>query len=426
VLRSRDPSFIALENVMENRSGYLARCLWVVVFGASSFAGVAAETASTDTHDSATFRVPADHPTIQAAIDAAQDGDTVLVSPGTYHESLRIGGKNVRLVSEFDSTGNKDIVRKTILDGAKIDADGRVQVLNQIILVEPDAGPNTEIVGFTIRNGDDGISCQADVRIAHNYFTGNDDAIDYEGGGGLCEYNKFEKNTDDGVDYDDDCDATVVHNEIVDNEDDGIEIRFQPYRGKQLQLTIRDNIITGNGEDGIQIIDYPELSDRRVRIERNLIANNAMAGIGLMSDAISDEDYRGADVPEPIEIVNNTIAGNEFGLVGGDNLVAINNIIRGNKRLGMKKVDGGSVASHNLFWANGTDFDDASNVRDEHTLLADPQLDENHRPRAGSPCLGAGVATFATPKGVIVIEGSATAATTCDLGANTSKALSNE
>ncbi|MEX2093329.1 MAG: right-handed parallel beta-helix repeat-containing protein, partial [Pirellulales bacterium] len=301
--------------------------------------------------------------------------------------------------------------------GTTVDDAGRIRLREQIILVEASAGPKTEIVGFTIRNGDDGISCHADVRIANNYFTGNDDAIDYEGGGGLCEYNKFEKNTDDAVDYDEDCDATVVHNEIIDNEDDGIEIRLQPYRGKTLQITIRDNVIIGNGEDGIQIIDYPGVSDRRIRIERNVIAKNAMAGIGCMSDAISEEDYRGADIPEPIEVVNNTIVENEYGITGGDNLVAINNIITGSKRLGMKNVDGGSVASHNLFWANGTDFDDASNVRDEHTLLIDPKLGPDYRPRSGSPCVGSGIAHLTTQTGDIDVDPSPTAVATPDLGA---------
>ena len=339
-----------------------------------------------------TLRVPSDHAKIQAAIDAAADGDTVLVAPGTYQEGLRIAGKSVRLVSEFDASGDKQIVGKTILDGIVTDDAGRVRLRDQIILVESTAGPKTEIIGFTIRNGDDGISCLADIHIAHNYFTGNDDAIDYEGGGGLCEYNKFEKNSDDAVDYDLDCDATVQHNEIIDNEDDGIEIRFHDYRGQELQLVIRDNVITGNLEDGIQIIDYPGMSDRHVRIERNVIAKNAMAGIGLMSDAISDEDYRGADIPEPIEVINNTIVGNEYGITGGDNLLAINNVIVDNRQLGMKKVDGGSLASHNLFWKNGTAFDDATNVRDEHTLQVDPRLGTDYRLTADSPCIDAGVA----------------------------------
>jgi len=44
----------------------------------------------------ATIRVPGDHKTIQAAIDAASDGDLILVDPGTYDE-LPIVYKRVRL-----------------------------------------------------------------------------------------------------------------------------------------------------------------------------------------------------------------------------------------------------------------------------------------------------------------------------------------
>ncbi len=36
------------------------------------------------------LRVPADYPTIQSAVDAAQSGDLVLVSPGTYREAVKI------------------------------------------------------------------------------------------------------------------------------------------------------------------------------------------------------------------------------------------------------------------------------------------------------------------------------------------------
>ena len=48
-----------------------------------------------------TIRVPADFPTIQAAINAANifTNDTVLVSPGVYNESVNFNGKSVLLIS---------------------------------------------------------------------------------------------------------------------------------------------------------------------------------------------------------------------------------------------------------------------------------------------------------------------------------------
>src|ERR1035438_185120 len=48
-----------------------------------------------------TIRVPADYPTIQAAINAASvlTSDTVLVSPGVYDESVNFNGKAVLLTS---------------------------------------------------------------------------------------------------------------------------------------------------------------------------------------------------------------------------------------------------------------------------------------------------------------------------------------
>jgi MYXO-CTERM domain-containing protein len=49
----------------------------------------------------------ADHTTIQAAIDAAQDGDTISVLPATYFESINFLGKAIDVVSTSGATATK-------------------------------------------------------------------------------------------------------------------------------------------------------------------------------------------------------------------------------------------------------------------------------------------------------------------------------
>jgi serine protease len=46
------------------------------------------------------IHVPAEMPTIQGAINVAVNGDTVLVSPGTYHETINFLGKAITVTSE--------------------------------------------------------------------------------------------------------------------------------------------------------------------------------------------------------------------------------------------------------------------------------------------------------------------------------------
>jgi len=62
-----------------------------------------------------TINVPKDYPTIQQAIDAAVDYDTVLVAPGTYVENIDFKGKALLLTS---SNGSSD----TVIDGNKLDS----------------------------------------------------------------------------------------------------------------------------------------------------------------------------------------------------------------------------------------------------------------------------------------------------------------
>ena len=53
------------------------------------------------TAHAATIYVPDDYPTIQGAIDAAANGDTVIVRTGTYRENLDFLGKAITVTSEL-------------------------------------------------------------------------------------------------------------------------------------------------------------------------------------------------------------------------------------------------------------------------------------------------------------------------------------
>ena len=76
--------------------------------------------------------VPNEYATIQLAIDAATNGDTVYVSNGTYVENINYNNKDLYLLGE-----NKEA---TIIDGNQ---NGSVVTMNG----------NSVIDGFTIQNG---------------------------------------------------------------------------------------------------------------------------------------------------------------------------------------------------------------------------------------------------------------------------------
>jgi hypothetical protein len=84
----------------------------------------------------ATLRVPQQYASIQAAIDAAADGDIIRVAAGTYTENLQSEGKSFSLLGAGAQT--------TIIDGGAL---GPVMAVAEVA-----TGPIT-VAGFTIRNG---------------------------------------------------------------------------------------------------------------------------------------------------------------------------------------------------------------------------------------------------------------------------------
>jgi len=84
-----------------------------------------------------------DFTTIQAAIDAAVNGDTVVVHPGTYYENIQFKGKNIVL----RSVGPEDqqIGASTIIDGGHY---------GSVVTFAGTEDRTCSISGFTITNGD--------------------------------------------------------------------------------------------------------------------------------------------------------------------------------------------------------------------------------------------------------------------------------
>lgn len=83
------------------------------------------------------INVPADYPTIKAAINAAVDGDTVLVAPGTYVEIIDFLGKAITVKSSAGAG-------VTIIDGNQ---------LGSVVSLKSGEGPLSLLEGFTLTNG---------------------------------------------------------------------------------------------------------------------------------------------------------------------------------------------------------------------------------------------------------------------------------
>ncbi len=96
------------------------------------------------------IHVPADYPTIQQGIDAAIEGDTVLVSDGIYYEQINFLGKKPLMVSsEFIMDGDTNHIANTIIDGSQLPDINNASVAYFV----SDEDTTSVLCGFTIRNG---------------------------------------------------------------------------------------------------------------------------------------------------------------------------------------------------------------------------------------------------------------------------------
>ncbi len=92
--------------------------------------------------NAAIVRVPADYPTIQEALDAAEEFDEVVVAPGVYSENLVFPGFDLTLRSE-------DPAASAIVEGTVIDGLGK----GPVVVLEGSETELTGIRGLTIKRG---------------------------------------------------------------------------------------------------------------------------------------------------------------------------------------------------------------------------------------------------------------------------------
>ncbi len=93
------------------------------------------------------INIPEDYPKIQQGLNAANNGDTVLVQPGTYYENINIIPGEITLASLMLTTGDTSYIAQTIIDGNPFEP-----LINIFSFAE---SINCRIVGFTIRHGVD-------------------------------------------------------------------------------------------------------------------------------------------------------------------------------------------------------------------------------------------------------------------------------
>ena len=174
-----------------------------------------------------TIIVPDDYPTIQEAIDHANDEDRIEVRAGTYYENVVVD-KSINLMGEDKNT--------TFIDGSGS---------GSVVHISADG---VSVSGFTIRNTSLG---SAGLKIYSNYCT-----ID----------NNIIKECGDGINLKESEVTTVIRNWITVNN-------FGIYADLSTHIEIIDNIINMNN-DGITL-----WMSNSVELLKNKIENNSYNGI---------------------------------------------------------------------------------------------------------------------------------------------------
>jgi hypothetical protein len=255
------------------------------------------------------WHVPDDYPTIQAAVDAADEGDTILVAPGVYSEHVVVSKSGLKLrgagpVSPIQRPSASD-GENVVLDGTDLGGVGIGIHVRGASAAEPVIG--VDVSRFEVRNFERGITVQwaVETRVSHNYLHDNlDKAAPAVLGDGYgleltsawasdVGHNRISGNGFGGVRIGGapgSTDNTVHHNLIDEN---GIQSCTLCRNGAGVNLTgaSNDNRVLYNeilGTNGRGVVIQRPLAQAPITgilVAHNRVHGNQRAGIAIMAGA---------------------------------------------------------------------------------------------------------------------------------------------
>jgi len=331
-----------------------------------------------------TISVPKQHATIQAAIDAAVDGDVIVVSKGTYEQNLLFDNKtNVTLKAKkkhkviVDGQENDDAI--TVYQSSGIVIDDLIVQWGDWFGIKIDESSDVEVTNCTVRwSGGDGIHVESsnDVRIldnkVHECAWGGDPVRLESTTNSLVEGNKL---SGDGAGVVlDSSDGTAVHKNDIEWCQNGIEvagegnliakndIRAIVDRGivvddTAVGTTVRDNKIEACGEQGIFV------ESNGTTVNANEVESTGDDGIRIEADSCTVTDNtvkKPIDDGYRIEGSFTTVTGNKAIQAGNDgftitstNNTLTDNLSTKNRSNGFQVEDENNVFTNNKATKNG-------------------------------------------------------------------------